>query len=56
MLAMFGLGPTEIIVLVLVLGLMSAPLMVGVGAFMLLYRTKRGPIVCPHCGGKLRDP
>jgi len=56
MLAMFGLGPTEIIVLVLLVGLMSAPLMVGAGAVMLIYRTKRGPSICPYCGGKLRDP
>lgn len=51
---MFGLGPAELIILAVVVALLSSPLVVGGVIAWLIYRTKRGPDVCPHCGGNLR--
>lgn len=56
MFGMMGLGPAELIVLVVASVLTWGPLVVGAFFAWRIYQTKRGPDVCPHCGAKLREP
>ena len=56
MFSMFGIGPAELVVLAIMFVLLSSPLLIGGVIAWFVYRAKRGPDVCPHCGAKLRQP